>query len=225
MQQRIREALQSARSTEPYPVWMTWRSLARQVYGGPIYDNKIRNVRQAADGMADVQFLRYASGRRHAGARFTPTDEERWLVSQVAKVVPATFFAVDYAGYRAPTRAEILEAFDRGSRDERIWADLGKVALLVNEFCQTSFDPPEVRWWRVALERWRDEERAALMMRLRNGLERARREKERQAVEARKVTLGPYRVDPFATVDRCPCCLQSVEAARLLQDLPQTLSG
>lgn len=189
---------------------MTWESLAVRVYGyGRAATSDIQNIRRAAEQMHDVEMLRYDS-KRHAGPRLYGTPEENWLRGYIIDVYPDTMKGVDYAGYRPPQPEHVLEAFRKGCHQERrIRVNLGRVVKLVNKCCKTTFDPSEVVWWRVGLEEQREQLRKSEMNKLHSALSAALTDKERQELEARLVTFGPYRVDPEQAA-QCPCCHQQL---------------
>ncbi|WP_129768655.1 hypothetical protein [Streptomyces sp. L-9-10] len=209
---RIRKTLKAARTSEPYPVWMTWRSLAVRVYGhGHHTKSDVQNIRRAAEQMSDVEMLRFRDTDKHAGARICPTREERWLLGYVIDVYSDTMNGFDYTSYKPPTSDHILEAFRNGCHQERpIKIDLRRVVALVNKSCGTGIDPSELMWWRVGLEERRQHERRVLLRTMHRALEGFCAEKERREWEARQINFGPVRVDPL-TVTECPTCQRSVE--------------
>ncbi|WP_328335849.1 MULTISPECIES: hypothetical protein [unclassified Streptomyces] len=208
---RIRNVLESARTSEPYPVWMTWRSLAIRVYGySRPSKSDIYNIRRVAEKMHDVDLLRFEKRQTHAGARLHPTPEEAWLQSHIVDVYAGTMDGVDYRAYCPPDEEQVLEAFWHGCRQqEDIRVNLCRVVEIVNKRCRTTFDPSDVAWWRVGLEEHRKQLRKDVVTKLHTALVAALVKKEQQEIEARLVTLGPYRVDPEKT-PQCPCCRQEL---------------
>ncbi|MDI3402584.1 hypothetical protein [Streptomyces cavernicola] len=204
---KIYKMLAEARTIEPYPVWMTWEGVAGEVYG---YSFETRNAQQCVSRLSSVGVVRYTTGRT-AGARIWPTDAEQWMLLQVRRVFTGALIAVDSPRYRPPTRDEVLQGFVQGLHDPEVWVNLGEVVALVNQSCKTSFDASEVMWWRLGLERRREQERKVCLRRLGVAMSRLRTERERQEVEARKVWLGPWRVDPERLTE-CPCCRQEIAA-------------
>ncbi|MFI8931527.1 hypothetical protein ACIG3E_28120 [Streptomyces sp. NPDC053474] len=204
---KIYKVLAEARTTEPYPVWMTWEGVARQVYG---YGFETRNAQQCVSRLPSVGVLRYSNGRT-AGPRIWPTPAELWLLRQVRQVFDDALLPVDGAKYRPPTRDEVVEAFLNGIHDHKVTVNLGQVVTLVNGHCGTSFDAADVLWWRLGLERHRAQERDAYLNRLSAGMSRLCVERARQEAEARKVWLGPWRVDPQQLTE-CPCCHQEISS-------------
>lgn len=212
MRERIRKALKAARTSEPYPVWVTWEELASRVYGwGHRTKDDVHNVRRAAQQMHDVELLRFRDTNKHAGPRLCGTPEEIWLQRHVIDVYGGTMDAVNYSSYRPPTADHVLEAFWHGSRQEApIRVDLGAVVSLVNKCCQTKFDPSEVLWWRLGLEQQRREQRRLLLGQLHRVVGDLCAEKARLEREARLINFGPVRIDPMS-VTQCPCCQRSVD--------------
>uniref|UniRef100_J1ZU12 Uncharacterized protein n=1 Tax=Streptomyces auratus AGR0001 TaxID=1160718 RepID=J1ZU12_9ACTN len=197
--------LAEARTVEPYPVWMTWEGVARQVYG---YSFETRNAQQCVSRLSSVGVVRYSSGRT-AGPRIWPTSVEQWMLRQVRRVFTNAMLPVDSPQYRPPTSEEVLEAFANGLHDQKVSVNLGEVVALVNQCCKTSFDAADVMWWRLGLERRRTEEREVCLSRLGGAMGNLLAERQRQEVEARKVWLGPWRVDPERLTE-CPCCRQEI---------------
>ncbi|MET9956776.1 hypothetical protein ABZ135_35240 [Streptomyces sp. NPDC006339] len=225
MRERIRKVLKAARTSEPYPVWVTWEELASRVYGwGHRTKSDVQNVRRAAEQMHDVELLRFRDTNKHAGPRLRGTPEEIWLQCKVLDVYSGTMDAVNYSSYRPPTADHVLEAFWNGSRQEgQIRVDLGAVVSLVNKYCQTKFDPSEVLWWRLGLEEQRRKERRVLLEQLHRTLGDLCAEKARLEWEARQIKFGPVRIDPM-TVTQCPCCQRSVEPGYFPVQGPTVLS-
>jgi hypothetical protein len=210
VQVKIRSYLRVARTSEPYPVWMTWESLSRKVYGY-CNSNTVQNLRRAAEKMHDVEMLRFGGGRKHAGPRLYGTPEETWLRGWVCSVHDGTMEGVDYGSYKPPGAEKVWEAFWKGCHQERpLRVDLSGVVKMVNKCCGTTLDPSEVAWWRAGLEAQRSRERQELIDGLHGAFAELAVKKERQECEARQIDFGRIRIDPL-TVARCPCCLRNVE--------------
>ncbi|SCD41761.1 hypothetical protein F558DRAFT_02168 [Streptomyces sp. AmelKG-A3] len=225
VRERIRKALAAARTSEPYPVWMTWPSLAVRVYGyGCGTKSDVQNIRRAAEQMHDVEMLRYGDSGRHAGPRLCGTPEESWLRCHVTDVHSGAMYGVDAHGYRPPSSDEVLSAFRNGCYSETpIRVNLQRVVALVNKRCGTAFDPSEVAWWRVGLEEKRCSERRDLLHQMRCALSGLAVEKERCERELRQIDFGRIVVDP-ATVTRCPCCQQKVDSGFFPAQRPAVVS-
>jgi hypothetical protein len=208
---KIYKVLAEARTVEPYPVWMTWEGVARQVYG---YSFETRNAQQCVSRLSSVGVMRYSNGRT-AGPRIWPTPAESWMLRQTGKVFSNVMLPVDSPKYRPPTREEVVEAFVNGIHDPKVPVNLGEVAALVNQYCKTSFDVAEVMWWRLGLERRRAQQREVCLTRLGVAMSRLLAARDRQEIEARKVWLGPWRVDPEQLTE-CPCCQQEIVSASVL---------
>ncbi|MBT2470268.1 hypothetical protein J7E97_20920 [Streptomyces sp. ISL-66] len=204
---KIHKVLAEARTIEPYPVWMTWEGVARQVYG---YSLDTRNAQQCVSRLSSVGVVRYTNGRT-AGPRIWPSLAEMWMLHQVSRVFANAVLPVDNPRYRPPTNEEVVEAFVSGLRDQKVSVNLGEVVSLVNQHCKTSFDAAEVMWWRLGLERRRAQEREVCLHRLGVAMRNLCTKRERQEIEARKVWLGPWRVDPERLTE-CPCCHQEIAA-------------
>ncbi|MGF1430830.1 hypothetical protein [Kitasatospora sp. LaBMicrA B282] len=219
VQQKIISTLAKARTTEPYPVWMTWKGLATRVYNrARITSSDTSNVRRAARDMPGMIICYYYKGTdRPAGASLKLSAEESWLVDQLTALAPPLGWAVDYRNYRPPTAGEIREAFESGYRaDAAIKADLSKVIKLVNNASKSTYDPSELVWSRLGLETCRAQKRKQELNRLGTAIRQHATDREHREAEARKITVGPYRVDP-ATVDSCPCCHQNLAGVELEQ--------
>ncbi|MFJ6617351.1 hypothetical protein ACIQOW_07180 [Kitasatospora sp. NPDC091335] len=216
VQRKILAALTSARTVEPYPIWMTWRGLAARVYGRTYaVASDIANVRRAARDMrGTVTCFNYTNGKL-AGAGLRLTPEHQWLLDQVTALAPQLGWAVDSRNYRPPTAAEVQEAFRRGClADGEVRVDLTKVTGMVNAACKSAFDPSEIAWQRLGREELNKQKKAQELSRLAAALRQHASRQKRLEAEARMITLGPFRVDPTA-IEFCPCCQQGVSADRM----------
>ncbi|MGW2281170.1 hypothetical protein [Streptomyces sp. NPDC001770] len=202
---KIYKVLNRARTVEPYPVWMTWEGVAQRVYG---YSFETRNAQQCVSRLSSVGVVRYKNGRT-AGPRIYPTSAETWMLQQVQKVFSDVMVPVDSARYRPPTKEEVVEAFINGIHNPHVPVDLAEVVGLVNLHCKTSFDASEVSWWRLGFEQRQTQERHSCLARMARAMGQLRDERERQEIEARKVWVGPWRVD-LASLTECPCCGQKI---------------
>ncbi|MDF3292264.1 hypothetical protein [Streptomyces silvisoli] len=133
------------------------------------------------------------------------TPEEEWIEAQVLRVKNQLRWSVDYHKYRRPTHEELVEAFTRGLYNQTILANVAKVTEIINATCGTSFDPSDVAWWRVGLERRMKEEHQELLARVHDLLARHVAEKRRREREARLIAIP---IDPAEAPEQCPCCQQ-----------------
>lgn len=203
--------LRSAATVEPYPVHVGWSKIARDVYGRRFVDDgEIRNVQRAAERMHDVEMTYFAGGRR-AGAYLYPTAAQEWVKDRIRRSLPETRYLVESSSYRPPSREDVLGVFIRGCHEEDLEPGLLlQIVALINHHCATSFDPPEVVWWKVGWEEARRRERRALLSGMHGALGRLCEERERAAIEARRIKFGPVELDPL-TATQCPLCRQGVE--------------
>ncbi|MDQ1017659.1 hypothetical protein [Streptomyces afghaniensis] len=209
VQSRLIAALESARTSEPYPVWVTWWTLSKQVYGHAS-ERGMLNLRRAATA-AGLQGLKYADGKC-AGARFYPSSEEGWLLKWTLKVTGRENNSADFSAYVAPSKEEILLALRTGLAQRRTprWLDVARAVKIVNECCGTTFDPGETAWSVVDYQmRW-DERRIEIAQRLAGAMNALHDRRHRQEKEQRMISVGPFRIDPVSE-QRCPCCQQEIQ--------------
>ncbi len=209
VKEKLLDTLRRARTTEPYPVWVTWATLARSVYGYSD-DRNMVNLRKTASNMPEIDLVRFSGSGRHAGALICMTAEEAWLRQQTLKVMGALNYAADMGAYRKPATEDVVTAFRRGLYDDVRWIDVYKLTLLVNKHCGASFDPSEVSWFSAGLERDRATHRRELLERSARGFGALLRDLYAEEVERRMVTVGPFRLDPVQPPANCPCCLQEM---------------
>lgn len=209
MQDKFIKALQEARTTEPYPVWVTWSELSRKVYGYSSEQNNL-NLRRTAEKTYRADFVKYSNGK-HAGARLTQTYEESWLNRWVLTIMDRGNYPADSSSYTPPTKKEVLRAFHLGLAQRRVsyGVNVGTLTKLVNDHCGTDFDPSETAWTVLNYQLTWQDRRAELLQRIAGSIDSLRGYRESTAAESRKITVGPFRLDPQA-LSHCPCCQQSI---------------
>lgn len=213
IQNSIRKTLREASTVEPYPVTVSWKGIATSVYGIRFPSSShMCNVQRVAEKMHDVVRTRFTGSSRHAGAFLMGSAEEIWLRRKIREICPGTAYLSDAPSYRPPSPDEIVRVFVEGCfQEQQLPLDLQKLVKLVNRYGKVNFDPSEVQWWRVGLDAQRQQERHALLTRMRGALDQVVAAKEQREIEARMLTAGPYRFDPEVTA-HCPCCKQEVES-------------
>lgn len=216
VKEKLITVLEQARTTEPYPVWVTWPQLARSVYGFSS-DRNILNLRRTASKTPGVTLVTYTDTGKPGGAILTMTNEEGWLRRETLKVMGVANYAADSRIYRKPSRDDVVTAFQRGLYDDVSWINVATLTALVNRSCDTSFDPSEVAWESEGIERRKSVHKRELMELSASALGRLLRKRYAAEVERRMVTVGPYRVDPVQPPANCPCCLQEIRSGLPLQ--------
>ncbi|MEW1546152.1 hypothetical protein [Streptomyces tsukubensis] len=208
VQSRLIAALKAARTSEPYPVWVTWLTLSKQVYGRSAERN-VLNLRRVATN-AGLEGLKYTDGKC-AGARIPLSCEEDWLLDWTLKVTGRGNYSADFSKYTAPTKEEILLALRTGLAQRRtpLRLDVAKAVKIVNKHCGTNFDPGETAWSVVDYQRRWNDRRAELMHRIAGGMQELHNLVSQREVEQRMVSVGPFLIDPTSQ-RRCPCCQQDV---------------
>ncbi len=213
LQHAILTTLKKAGATEPYPVWMSWYGLLDRLSRSR---SEMNNVRRAARDLPELQEM-FSGYRDTAGIGFRRSPSHTWLLRHLQSIEPRTGLPVDSPRYLVPTPVQLREALRLGctlAPDPTV--DLAAVVQMVNDFGRTgaaepgpnTFDLPEVQWACVGIKH----ERHHALEQLAAGLRTWAAEREQAEVEARKVTTGPFRIDPEAPGDRCPCCLREFTA-------------
>lgn len=212
VQEKLVQALEDARTTEPYPVWASWNYLASEVYGLLHSESQQIYLRRAAE-KEGIETLKFKNGRC-AGACLYRTPEEAWLHKWVLRVTDRGNYAADAMEYRVPTKDEVLRAFCVGlaqpTTPRRM--SVAKATQLVNKHCGTDFDLSETAWEVLGYQRNWVAERAEIACRIAQGMSMLLGRRQVQERERRMVTVGPFRVDP-ATIQHCPCCSQELPSA------------
>ncbi|MFE7194041.1 hypothetical protein [Kitasatospora sp. NPDC057541] len=209
----IVKVLQKAQGPEPYPVLLRWNALAAALRR-PRSD--LGSIRRAVASLPLAEEVDWPdSNCYHSyGVRLVATMEQHWLWEQLVEIFPHIGRSATAADYRRPEAAEVRVAFEYGCRSSRMTGvDLAALTGLVNTYCQTSYDPAEVAWEREGkTQRKVQLMRSTHLLRLGRAMHNLAANLNQQRIEARMVTVGPFRFDPHADLDRCPCCLRKFTA-------------
>lgn len=205
VQDKLIAALTGARTSEPYPVWVTWDTLCRNVYGHTSHTNRLNLRRIAAN--AGIDQFKYDNGRC-AGASLRMSRPEQWLHNWTLKTTNRLNHSADYHAYVAPTNSEILRALKAGLTQRRTSVDVAKVVKIVNTHCGTDFALSETAWSVLGYQLTWDEERDSLMQRLVNAFNSTQESRLQEERRRRLITVGPFEIDP-TTQQSCPCCQQT----------------
>ncbi|MFD5027003.1 hypothetical protein [Streptomyces sp. NPDC058373] len=208
IQSKLTAALEGARTSEPYPVWVTWSTLCRKVYGHASDRNELNLRRIAAN--ANLQTLKYDNGRC-AGARFYLSPEEDWLLGWTLEVTNRANYSADYHAYVAPTADEVLLALRTGLAQRRIplRVNVARAVKIVNEFTGADFDLSETAWSVVKYQASWEEERTEVAQRLASSMKTLHASRSQRERERRMIRVGPFEIDPESQAS-CPCCLQGM---------------
>ncbi|MGC5532685.1 hypothetical protein [Streptomyces sp. SR-10] len=209
VQDALIRTLREARTTELWPVWVTWDELSRKVYGTNS-ERQRTNLRKTADKCHQILCLKYPGGR-NAGARLRQSPEESWLEDWTLETTARKNWSADFSRYTPPTKEEILRAFHVGLSQRNISprVNVGTLTKLVNDHCGTTFDPSDSAWAALGYQLTWEDRRGELLERIAGSINTLHKFRESAAAESRKITVGPFRLDPLA-LSHCPCCQQSV---------------
>lgn len=216
-QRAVTDLLTTARTTEPWPVYLSAAGLARLIYACDAPSaGQLETVRRACRTSSTVERA-YAWKPMPAPTRWEPsrivdrnilvarlpaTEAEDWLwhahlLSRPRswRGVPLTSLA-DQPDYRPPAPDELAAAVDQLARRE---APPLSVLEAVNALNGATFDAAD-------LERWAD-----LRQQAERAAEQQRARAKTRVATSEQLRLGPYLVDSGTTPDRCPCCRQTID--------------
>ncbi|MFE2412342.1 hypothetical protein ACFXDE_28740 [Kitasatospora sp. NPDC059408] len=213
LQQMILDALRKAQGPEPYPVLLRWNALAIALRRPR---SELGNIRRAVANLHLVEEVEWPDSYSYNsyGVRLVANQEQHWLWEQLITAFPYVGRSATASDYRRPTAAEVRVAFEQGCYSSDMFGvELAALTSLVNAYCQTSYDPAEVAWERERRARQKDQLMCGTYrLQLSRAMHNLAAKLERQSIEARMVTVGPFRVDPQMALDSCPCCLRTFTA-------------
>ncbi|MGV9386145.1 hypothetical protein ACWDRB_60795 [Nonomuraea sp. NPDC003707] len=218
IQRAVYELLASARTVEPWPLYMSAIGLARRIHRTETPSAaQLETVRRACRTSALLERATtwatvpaaspwdadYRVNRPLLIARLTATEAEDWLwrAYLTSRSRKSSWHVIlphaDQPGYQRPEPDELVTAVELGALRQEPPAD---VLLAVNAYSGSDLGPADVARW--AQQRARDEEE-----------ERACRETVRHPPSERseRLRLGPYFVDSNTVPEECPCCRQTLD--------------
>ncbi|MFJ9815040.1 hypothetical protein ACIRU3_07160 [Streptomyces sp. NPDC101151] len=158
VQRAIIAALTEARTSEPYPVDLSWTGLSARVYAGHIPSGgtptaaQIEQVRRACRKHPGIMSLHWDISRHAYAAMLQPTEAEMWLSNAVQSDQdlsgePARPFPTsDDPRYRPPTREEVWAGY--GKRRPTLTREgLDGVLALLGAFYGAHTVAGEVELW------------------------------------------------------------------------------
>lgn len=219
IQRAVYEVLASARTVEPWPVYMSAIGLAHLIHRTEAPSAaQVETVRRAC--RTSVRLERsitwasvpatspwdddYRVNRPLLIARFTAMEAEDWLwrAYLTGRSRKSSWHVVlphaDQPGYQRPEPDELVTAVELGALRQDPPAG---VLPAVNAYSDTDLGPADVARW--AQQRARDEDE-----------ERARRERRPPSERGERLRLGPYFIDPNTAPEECPCCRQTVDPVK-----------